>query len=217
MLLEVSVVGQLLLLLSAAGFQSGSKLGVLLLGISSEVVLHGSVNFSKLLQQVVLLIVGVSSLDRSVDAVTLSYLFLERLESAEVRQLFNLTLHFIVVDLEGVLLLEGVFCAFAVLPSLESFFLASLALHLSVNKVILLHLQAHLLSEHVAKSALLTTNQLLSDHVLVRFVLLGLGINVSVDIFEVLFTLQFGLSTSTLLPGLELLLHLVKLLRLLFL
>jgi len=217
LLLEVSVVGQLLLLLSAAGFQSGSKLGVLLLGISSEVVLHGSVNFSKLLQQVVLLIVGVSSLDRSVDAVTLSYLFLERLESAEVRQLLNLTLHFIVVDLEGVLLLEGVFCAFAVLPSLESFFLASLALHLSVNKVILLHLQAHLLSEHVAKSALLTTNQLLSDHVLVRFVLLGLGINVSVDIFEVLFTLQFGLSTSTLLPGLELLLHLVKLLRLLFL
>ena len=217
MLLEVSVVGQLLLLLSAAGFQSGSKLGVLLLGISSEVVLHGSVNFSKLLQQVVLLIVGVSSLDRSVDAVTLSYLFLERLESAEVRQLFNLTLHFIVVDLEGVLLLEGVFCAFAVLPSLESFFLASLALHLSVNKVVLLHLDLHLLSEHVAKSALLTTNQLLSDHVLVRFVLFGLSINVSVDIFEVLFTLQFGLSTSTLLPGLEFLLHLVKLLRLLFL
>lgn len=96
LLLKVSVLGQLILLLFAAGFESGSKFGVLLLGVSSQVVLHVFVNFSKLLQQVVLLIVGVSSIDRSVDAVAFSHLFLERLESAEVSQLVNLILYVVV-------------------------------------------------------------------------------------------------------------------------
>lgn len=101
------------------------------------------------------------------------------------------------------------------MSSLEGFFLASLAFHLSVDEVVLLHLDLHLLSKHSAKSTLLTANQLLSDHVLIRVVLLGLSIYVSVNIFEVLFTLQFSLSTSTLLSGLKFLLHLVKFLRLL--
>ena len=89
-------MGQLVLLLFAAGFESGSKFGVLLLGVSSQVVLHVFVNLSKLLQQVVFLIVDVGSIDGSVDAVTFSHLFLERLESAEVSQLVNLILHVVV-------------------------------------------------------------------------------------------------------------------------
>jgi len=85
-----------------------------------------------------------------------------------------------------------------------------------MDEVVLFHLRVEFLSEHSTKAFITATHKLLGNHSLVTVVLISLFVNVNINLLEILFTLQFSLSTSALLSSLELLLHLVEFFGLLF-
>jgi hypothetical protein len=113
------------------------------------------------------------------------------------------------VDSKRIGLLERILLVFTVLGSLEYFFLTSLTLHFSVDKLVLLHLLVKLLSEHSTKSLFTTSHELLGDLVLSKLVFISLLVDLRINLLELFFTLEFSLSTSALFSSHELLLHLV--------
>lgn len=160
-----------------------------MLGVSSEVVFDVLVNVSKLGHQLSLFVLIHSALDGSVDAVTFLDVLLERLEATEVSELVNLTLNLVISAFHGVLLLKVSLVGVTGLLGFECLFFTSLAFHLLVDKVVLLHLGVQLLSEHGTKSLLATTHKLLGNLGLLSVVMISLLVDFRINFLELFFTL----------------------------